>query len=85
MIKFSRWLFSFGILAEFGGHTARMGKYGIMRAMNHRRGRFKDWMALVAARNMAVLPCRPPSCANAPPDMSSASVLFRMRKILLLS
>jgi hypothetical protein len=39
----------------------------------------------VAARNMAVRPCRPTSRANAPPGTSSDSVLFRMRRILLLS
>ena len=39
----------------------------------------------VAARNQVVLPRRPTSRANAPPGTSSDSVLFRMRRILLLS
>ena len=37
------------------------------------------------ARNQILLPRRPPSRAHAPPGTSSDSVLFRMRKILLLS
>ena len=39
----------------------------------------------VAARNQILLPRHPTSCANAPPGISSDSVLFRMRRILLLS
>ena len=39
----------------------------------------------VAARNQVVLPRRPTSRANAPPGAFSDSVLFRTRRILLLS
>lgn len=39
----------------------------------------------VAARNQVLLPRRPILCAHAPPGASSASVLFRLRRILLLS
>ena len=38
-----------------------------------------------AARNQVALPRRPTSRANAPPGVSSDSVLFRLRRILLLS
>ena len=43
-----------------------------------------EWVS-VAARNQVLLSRRPTSCANAPPGTSSDSVLFRLRRILLLS
>jgi hypothetical protein len=41
--------------------------------------------ASVAAQNQFSQPCRLASRANAPPGTSSDSVLFRLRRILLLS
>ena len=42
------------------------------------------WVS-AAARNQVALPRRPTSRTNAPPGALSDSVLFRMRRILLLS